>query len=375
MLALTPLLYLVPLPAAWLADQGARAFVAAPAHLLDLARPAWTPLSLDPPATLAVALNLLPALAVFLATRHLDATAQHRLLQLLLALALAQGLLGLLQFASAQSGSHWLAVTGPHAGSAQGTFANRNHLAVLVNLLLPWALLRTLAPPAPARAPDLRYAAVTAALLVTVLATRSRTGITLALAGLVLASALGASAWPLRRRVIGVGLILGGALLVMGVIGLAPVLARFALPELLADSRPQILATTLAVLQAWWPLGSGPGTYALVLAPAQPATLPEVLINHAHNDYLEFSVETGVLGVALLGTALWLFGQQSLRLWRHAAGQPPLGAGLGLLLMALHELVDYGLQIPLNQVVFAFLAGVFFFPRSAPSRAARRRVP
>ena len=385
-LALLPWLYLLPLPAAWFADQGGRALYRAPAAWLGADDPAWAPLTLAPFATWTVALDLLAPLAVFLAVRQLGPAQHARLLGLLLALAVAQGLYGLLQFASASSSSAWLLVQGAHAGSATGSFTNRNHLALLLEMLLPLAVLLALHPPAGDR-PDaagarqraLRYGAVAGFLLVCLLFTRSRTGITLALLGLVLTLTLGA---PRRRagRALGVA---GGLLLlalgVASVIGLAPVIARFSVDALLADARPHLLTVTLEVLRAWWPLGSGPGTYALVVPPAQPLTLPNVVLNHAHNDYLEWLVETGALGALLLSAALGACLRQGYRVARaarRAAANPlPRGAGLGLLLVAAHELVDYGLQIPLNQLVFAVLAGVFFAPLAGASAPPHPRAP
>ena len=251
-------------------------------------------------------------------------------------------------------------------------------------MLVPLAVLLTLRPPAGQR-PDaaaarqraLGYGAVAAFLLLCLLFTRSRTGITLALLGLVLALTLGAPRWRAGRALGVAGGLLLFALGVASVMGLAPVIARFSVDALLADARPRILTVTLEVLRAWWPLGSGPGTYALVMPPAQPVTLPDVVLNHAHNDYLEWLVETGAPGALLLSAALgafWLQGYRVVRAARRAAANPlPLGAGLGLLLVAGHELVDYGLRIPLNQLVFAVLAGVFFAPPPArpPRRAAR----
>jgi hypothetical protein len=51
------------------------------------------------------------------------------------------------------------------------------------------------------------------------------------------------------------------------------------------------------------------------------------------------------------------------------------GAGVGLLVLALHELVDYNLAIPANQAVLAFLAGIFFMPSERIENDAERRRP
>jgi hypothetical protein len=57
-----------------------------------------------------------------------------------------------------------------------------------------------------------------------------------------------------------------------------------------------------------------------------------------------------------------------------------VAAGIGLLLLLIHELFDYNLHTPANMVVFALLAGIFF---SAPGQInnatsrhrQRRRTP
>ena len=58
-----------------------------------------------------------------------------------------------------------------------------------------------------------------------------------------------------------------------------------------------------------------------------------------------------------------------------------VAAGISLLLLAVHEFVDYNLYTPTNQLVFAVLAGIFFMPveklqrrgRSAASQAQHAR--
>jgi hypothetical protein len=54
-----------------------------------------------------------------------------------------------------------------------------------------------------------------------------------------------------------------------------------------------------------------------------------------------------------------------------------VAAGISLLLLALHEFVDYNLYTPANQLVFAVLAGIFFMPveklHAADSQRRRKR--
>jgi len=79
--------------------------------------------------------------------------------------------------------------------------------------------------------------------------------------------------------------------------------------------------------------------------------------------------------------AVWLlfYGRQWGRVWKKGEWTPfrfaQAGAGIALLLMMLHTLVDFNLRIPANAVFAAFLAAVFFHhpPDEERQRSSRRR--
>ncbi len=87
-------------------------------------------------------------------------------------------------------------------------------------------------------------------------------------------------------------------------------------------------------------------------------------VDFAHNDYAQLFLELGVAGVAVIFLALaaylsrWV---QLARVWRERSlGHLQLAAGLGMLAMLVHGLVDFNFHIPANALYFSFLAGVFF---------------
>lgn len=140
LLLLTLLLYLLPLPAV-LVDSlpGRELYVGAESRLSTETAPAWKPISLNPQATLTLAASLLVPVAVFIAVRRLDAHAMQRVVQILIALAAVQAVLGLVQYGAGQSGIRILFVGDGSYGSATGTYANPNHLAGLLAMALPIA--------------------------------------------------------------------------------------------------------------------------------------------------------------------------------------------------------------------------------------------
>jgi len=129
------------------------------------------------------------------------------------------------------------------------------------------------------------------------------------------------------------------------------------------------------------PIGSGPGNYPDIFPAFQTLELGSWFINHAHNDYLEWLFEGGVLFVALILLLLVLYVRQWTRVWSGNEWSRfqfvQVAAGIGLLLLLLHSLSDFNLHIPANITYFSFLAGVFF---SAPGgrvesiRPRRRRT-
>ena len=85
-----------------------------------------------------------------------------------------------------------------------------------------------------------------------------------------------------------------------------------------------------------------------------------------HNDYLELYVAGGAIAALL---AAWLTVNYASRVWRvarsdAAAGRllPTLGLILGLASLALHEFVDFNLQIPANALLFVVMAAICVSP-------------
>ena len=334
--------------------------------------------------------------------RTLDPPALLTLVKFLLAVAVLQAILGLVQFGTAQSGDVMFAVEGASGGSATGTYANRNHLAGLIAMMLPVALALFFfslgrSDPSTRRASAWRhkaaflssssgkaaaiYAIVAFLLIIGIIFTRSRTGIFLGMLGIIL------SALMFSRR-IGGSNVFGpsGTVVALAVsfgiaIGLAPVLVRFSVDAVGDDTRWPLFALVLQEVKQFFPVGTGPATFPAVFPAFQPVELGHKFINRAHNDYLEWGFDAGILGLALVTLVLVLYFRQWARLrtsdeWTLSRFLQ-VAAGISLLLLALHEFVDYNLYTPANQLVFAVLAGIFFMPveklHAADSQRRRKR--
>jgi O-antigen ligase len=272
-------------------------------------------------------------------------------------------------------------------GTASGTYANRNHLAGLLEMALPIALgllaarigrgggearyagrnwarrIGKFITRLPRPNQSMLFSALVIVLMLGIIFSRSRTGIMMGMVGIFISALLygrhlgGSRSNSLATVFAVIGLALAS------IIGLSPVLDRFSTEDALADARWRIYTTSMAGLREFFPVGSGLGTFPEVYWRFQPDSIAQ-FVNHAHNDYIEFVFEGGLPALAVIAMFLVLYALRWPSLLRGASWGTlsfmQVGAGIGLLLMALHSLTDFNLHIPANAIYFALLAAVFF---------------
>jgi O-antigen ligase len=388
-----PLMHLIPLPFdVWSGLPGRAPY----AEVLAVAGevPDWLPVSIVPYATEQSLLTLLPPLAVALLVLSLGSTEVKRLVAVFLGVVVFQAVLGLMQYGSGGDSPLYLGLE-ISGGSGVGTYANRNHLAGLMEMALPIALALLAASifgldRATSRRHISRRAglftkfsrwfgsevlmnrtflltAICLAIVLGAVFSRSRTGIGLLIVGLVLTAIVLMRNFGggFARRVVGAITALGFVLAMA--VGLVPVFDRFGVDPL-TDARWPILDSTIKAAGVFFPLGSGMGTYPEVMRAFQPDEVGK-FVNHAHSDFAEWWMEGGIIALGLMLLFAVLYAVRWRALWAernwHAMHMMQVGAGVGIFLILLHGLTDYNLRIPANMIYFAFLAAVFFHPGEA----------
>ena len=361
--AALPLLQLLPLPPAlWTALPGR----AEPALALELSgiTPEWTPLSLTPDRTWRSFLALLPPIAAFLAILAVPVETQRRVMLTILAATVAAVILGAAQLASGGDSLYPWRTT--DAGSVVGFFANRNHLATLCLISIPFAaVLGSASLRQGGRAPSAWYAALFIGLMIVALGViRSRAGIILiwpVLGTSLLAAwvAAGRGRPPLLLLAIAAGVT--AALVGVGLFALDPILARFeagSSPEGRFENWPIVAEAANAYL----PIGSGLGSFDSVYRSVEPlARLDATYFNQAHNEYLEIWLETGWLGVAVLAAFLVWFGRRTWTAWGarpSSARDLQRAASIAIGAVLLHSVGDYPLRTETIAVIFALCCGL-----------------
>ncbi|TPG15873.1 O-antigen ligase domain-containing protein [Sphingomonas koreensis] len=372
-----PLIQLVPLPPAlWHALPGRDGEIAA-LNIIGQAD-SWRPISLSPYMTLASMLSLIPSIVILFVVSRLSLVERAQVLGAISIIGLTAGLVGMLQVASG-NGQWFLLYAHQSPGFATGFQANRNagadvFLITIIAVASYCATRRSLIKDALGKL--LLAATVVFLILITVL-TGSRAGTTL------IPFAIGPGIFALLTgKRIGRGLFAGTGIVVIVVLGLTAATwnnaqidrtwTRFSRQS---EARPDLWRDTIFAIGQTAPVGSGLGTFAPVMTAVERLEVVDTTMpNRAHDDYLEFCLETGLVGiVTLLGIllALSLRAYCVLRTTRSNRQRVQVIAGLGFLgILGLHSIVDY----PMRSMAVAGLAaiGIGMLSRVAVGRGEDR---
>lgn len=370
-----PVLQLVPLPPAlWHALPGRALEQAALAQIG--AADSWRAFSIAPHLTLASLLAILPPAMLALLVARQSQPGRRTVLAVIALVALASAVLGAAQMAG--PGDAFRLYPQTSLGWLSGFHANRNAAAdvLLIGALAAGAWFAGRPRRGTGDRPAIfLFAGVLFVLLVALLFTGSRAGIAL-LALVVPSLALmpmlhgkpAARKIALFAAIAGVAILLAGLALVNARLGL--VAARFGMVQ---DYRLGLWQDSWTAMLAYWPWGSGVGTFVPAFLPHESlAAIDPTLPNRAHNEFLELAIEAGVAGLlalAVVGAAiLRLF----VRSWRDP-DQPratTFFALQGFILIAVHGFVDY----PLRNMAVASLAGIALGMLVPPAGETARRA-
>jgi len=361
-----PVLQLVPLPPEIWHSLPGRA-VEVQALALVGRDSAWMPLSVSPPRTIASLLSLIPPIAMLFMSSRLREGDRVKLVGLLAVLGLLAAVVGVVQLAGGNA--NWLRfyLIVPYS-FATGFQANRNAdadvLLIAALALMAWAVAD--GKMKRARQLQLLVAALLLFLILSVVLTGSRAGVALISVVVVVGGAIFLRIRSFLNRRLTVALTLGVAIVVSSTYFLSSnsrvqqTVARFDNGDIV---RPEIWKDTVFAIGQHWPLGSGIGTFQPVFAAAERLEFvrPD-FSNRAHNDYLEFTLEAGVLApivfiAAIIFAIVRLKSAMILRenIKRRTIGILVMGS---FLILLLHSLVDYPERSLSLAVVSGLLAGL-----------------
>jgi putative inorganic carbon (HCO3(-)) transporter len=351
--------------------------------------PGFAPLSVEPAATMTALMTVTACALCFLVVREvtwrsLRAASWITVLPLIVLAVLEAGI----ALQQAMAGEE-----------VAGTYWNRNHLAGFLEMVLPLAVVfaaHTIqrSPGDPNRLSGRRMLrsfivggvlpiAAIAIILLGVVASGSRLGFLSTIAGVVsLGLAFAVTRLEGRLRWVAIAMLPALALVLFVTLANRDVsltLARYmdSTGDMTGENRLPIWADTLKLLAAFLLFGSGLGTYATAFIAFQTSGLSNHW-THAHNDYLEFATDLGLVGYVIFGALLLAVIWRALTLVRmpRRSGSDLVALGClgGIAAIAVHSIGDFNLYMPANVFLLSWIAGIAAgVPPPADPSSARRQ--
>ena len=308
---------------------------------------------------------ILPALVLFLSALHFNKQQKRICIAILLAWIFVGSVVGLAQKANGLDSPLYF-YSNTNFGAAVGFFANSNHFAIAVAACLPliWAglihlfNLRNKRPVNP-----LWFVLFTGMALFFILSfmlSGSRAGLALGMLGcfLMLPAIIiadqhkGAKHWLFGAMAIGLFFIVQTGLYVVSL--------QFE-SDALEDLRWQFFPITAEAANHFAPWGSGPASFWFVFPQFDNFLTGNVIVNHAHNDYIELWLEMRWIFLIAALIAFGAFFWQGIRVWFLASRFKSdsvliaRAAWIGTLLLLLHSTVDYPLRTTTLSCMLALL--------------------
>jgi O-antigen ligase len=339
--------------------------------------------SLAPHQTVSHLLLLVTYLTAFYLTLVLcrNRRAKKRLVYALVSLGVFEALYGLVQYLTGWQ-QIFTYVKKYYLEEATGTYINRNHFAGFLEIILPFAVVlaflsaellvtNTLGERTLLRRlfsnPELPRLVFWFFLVIVLFAalvlSRSRMGIISALVSLFVIVALaGTASMRARTRAAVVALFLLSVLGLLVWIGSDPVMNRFETlgheSNLSGQNRIAIWRDTIGLIRRHPFVGTGLGSFPVVYPSVQTVFL-NLLVEHAHCDYLEVASELGLPGAVLVfGSIFWVL-VHAVRQYRKTGEHFDKAVSLGCIgsitAILVHSLADFNLYIPANALVFTVI--------------------
>ncbi len=371
---LTPLLYLIPLPAG--------VWDSLPGHAIYTQMAEWITtehstdsiyrtLSLIPYRTEHAFFAMLPPLAVFLTVAALPEQQKLFIIYFVLGIATAEASLAMIQF-STNNEFFYFGIPILKRGIALGTYPNPDHFVLLMEIAIPLtlALVAYELQHGKKRNDDgskrmillITYGIMIALFISGAFFSGSRAGIPLALLGGFLAFNVFIRKKDSKHLVLSLAIAIIGVVILLSFFNLTPIINRFISNNPFVDGRWVIFSNSWEGIKTFFPFGSGPGTFPDIYRIFQPIDQPK-FINHAHNDYLELLFEIGLLGVIFINIFFYMY----IKIWKKVKRirvreihYIRIATGISIFVMLLHSILEFNFHDVSNILYFAVLAGIFF---------------
>ncbi len=273
-----------------------------------------------------------------------------------------------------------------HAAYSLGTFVNRNHFAGYLEMTLAigiGAMIATLRGGAKRTwrqrirdwltwtlSPRVLLRVVLVIMVIGLVMTRSRMGNSAFFASMLVAGLIGLALSRHATRstvILLVSLVIIDVFIVGTWFGMEKLVQRLEETTIARAETPTGMSVeervepgkyALGIVREYPWFGSGGGTFYVAFSKFRP---PEIVafFDFAHNDFIQFAAETGLVGLSILGllvlSTLWVALKTQYERSDPLARGVGFGVTMGIVSLMIHSWVDFNLQIPANALTFTVL--------------------
>ncbi len=209
-------------------------------------------------------------------------------------------------------------------------------------------------------------------MVIALVMSRSRMGNSAFFIAMTITATLGLIYFKPRQKsyvVLFISMLVIDILIVSSLFGLKQVQQRIEQTNLTQESRDEVVTDALPLLSQYGVIGTGGGTFYTVYPQVQSESIQH-FYDHAHNEYLQFAIEFGIVGAAIIAMLVLLCAKSALSAMRHRRHPLPRGTAFATVMavigMALHSTVDFPLQAPANTAIFIILLALGALSRDIP---------
>jgi len=237
-------------------------------------------------------------------------------------------------------------------------FVNRNHYAGFINMLIPLSL--GLAFMRRSREKQILFGFFGIIMAVSLFISLSRGGIISFFAGITVFALL--FSWDRFRakKRWALAFFIFAVFLYLLYLGIDPIIDRFYKTDLAREDRFAVWSATLNAFKDFYLTGSGLGTFINIFPFYTPQNIDiNVIFDHAHNDYLEFILEAGIIGTILRLLFLYFFIRCMVSSrWDRYTGIFRVSLLSSIATMVVHRSSDFNLHIPSNALMLSAVFGM-----------------
>jgi len=279
------------------------------------------------------------------------------LLKILSYFGFGLAIFAIIQKATWNGGIYWFREL-TQGGSPFGPFVNRNHYAGFIGMLIPLTL--GLAFTRKRRERKILFGFFALIMSVSLFFSLSRAGIISFFAGIaVFGLFLSRDKFRAKKRW-ALAAFIFVLFLYLFYLGIDPVIDRFYKTDITSEERFAVWTETLNAFKDFYLTGSGLGTFINVFLFYSPGAITSIY-DHAHNDYLEFILEAGIIGAVLLLLFLFFFVRNIFGgSWDGRIGIFKISMLSSITTIAVHSIFDFNLHIPSNALMLSSVFGMAF---------------